>query len=83
MGIILLKLDLKGMRRLFFYDGEVVSSKISRGFKSTHSFSVKEDGEDVSYEVKVGVKGLFSPLPGRIRPKIEVFRNGKKIYSSE
>lgn len=66
-----------------FYDGEVVSSKISGGRKSAHSFSVKEDGEDVIYDVKLGIKGLFSPIPGRLRPKIDVFRNGKKIYSSE
>lgn len=66
-----------------FYDGQVVSSKISGGMKSAHNFSVKEDGSDVMYEVKIAVKGLFSIFPGRVRPKIEVFRDGKQIYSSE
>jgi hypothetical protein len=66
-----------------FYDGEVVSSKVSRGMKSDHSFHVKEDGEDATYDVKLATKGIFSIIPGRVRVKIEVFRNGKSIYSSE
>lgn len=72
-----------GQEENIFYDGQVVSSKIGRGMKSDHSFHVKEDNEDVIYEVKLATKGIFSIIPGRVRVKVEVFRNGKKIYSSE
>ena len=35
------------------YDGRVVSSKHTM-FGGTHVFKVKEDGEDVDYEVDIG-----------------------------
>jgi hypothetical protein len=67
------------------YDGELMSSKMST-FGATHKFSVKEEGQDVAYEVKVKPKGgLLGKVTGigmSFAPKVEVFREGKKIYSS-
>ncbi len=69
-----------------FYDGDPVSSRMTRATKSTHQFSVEEENENVTYEVKIGIRGgLLGMITGygvMRAPKIEVYRNGKKIYSS-
>jgi hypothetical protein len=56
------------------YDGKVVSSKHTV-FGGTHVFRVKEDGEDVDYEVEIGTRWHgFSQW-------YVVRRNGKVIYT--
>lgn len=64
------------------YDGDPVSSKITRT-GGTHKFSVNEEGETVSYMVKVAPKGgkILGTMFGT-SPKITVFRNGQQIYES-
>lgn len=64
------------------YDGEPVSSKITRT-GGTHEFSVKEEDEMVSYMVKVAPKGgkILGTMFGGA-PKVTVFRNGQQIYES-
>lgn len=56
------------------YDGKVVSSKHTI-FGGTHVFRVKEDGEDVDYEIEIGTRwhGLSCWYVVR--------RNGKVIYT--
>jgi hypothetical protein len=79
------KLDPKTGEETVLYDGQVMSSKISVG-GATHRFTVREEGKDVTYEVKIGtrglggIKGIFM-WPVRV-PKVEVSRDGKQIYSS-
>jgi len=53
-------------------------------YLATHDFSVNEEGKDVAYQVKVKPKtGMFGKITGfSLGPRVEVFRNGKKIYSS-
>ena len=58
-----------------YYNGEVVSQKKSI-MGSTHTFSVNEDGQDVTYEIKVGLG-----LP--IRSTVVITRNGDLLYSDE
>ena len=60
--------------RKIFYDRTLISSKKSI-FGSTHIFTVIENGENVQYEIKVGLKwhGL--------QEKINIRRNGRIIYS--
>ena len=56
-----------------FYDGELISlKKFFSG--SSHIFSVRENGENVQYEIRVGLKwhGL--------QEKISIRRNGRIIY---
>ena len=57
-----------------FYDGKLISSKkfFSR---SPHIFSVREDGENVQYEINAGLKwhGL--------RERISIRRDGRLLYS--
>lgn len=64
------------------YDGEPASSRTSR-FGTTHEFSVKEGEETVSYVVEVKPKGgkILGTMFGTA-PKVTVFRNEQKIYSS-
>lgn len=62
-----------GTRRIC-YDGTLISSK--KFFSgSSHIFSVRENGENVQYEINAGFKwhGL--------REKISIRRNGRIIYS--
>lgn len=56
------------------YDGHVVSSKRSMT-GSTHLFSVKEETEDVQYEVQVGMRWHGFSAYSIVR------RNGKVIYT--
>src|SRR3989304_58574 len=60
--------------RKIFYDGKLISSKKSI-YGSTHIFTVIENGENVQYEIRVGLKwhGL--------QEKINIRRNGRIIYS--
>lgn len=60
--------------RKIFYDGTLISLRKSI-FGSTHIFTVIENGEDIQYEIKVGLKwhGLSE--------KISIRRNGCIIYS--
>jgi len=65
------------------YDGLMISHKKPYSFGVSHKFSVKEAGEEVNYEVKIEPKGgLFGAVTGIgkvLAPKVEVFRDGKKI----
>ncbi|MBS7615487.1 hypothetical protein KEJ18_07160 [Candidatus Bathyarchaeota archaeon] len=70
--IIEVRLDPKTGEETVFYDGQVVSSKISvEG--ATHKFSVNEEGKDITYEVKIGtrglegLKGIFYGLPAYLK----------------
>jgi len=79
-----------GGAQTVLYDGEAVSSRMPdtaqfTPFASgmTHSFSVEEGGDTVVYDVQVKPRGLLGKLGGiGVLPRVEVFRNGKKIYSS-
>ena len=56
------------------YDGRVVSSKHTM-FGGTHVFSIKEDEEDVNYEVEIGTRWHGFSCWYVVR------RNGKIIYT--
>lgn len=56
------------------YDGKVVSSKHSI-FSGSYVFRVKEDEEDVDYEIEIGMRGCILGLWYVVR------RNGKVIYT--
>ena len=57
-----------------FYDGQLISSK--KFFSgSSHIFSVRENGENVQFESKVGLKWH------ELQEKINIRRNGRIIYS--
>lgn len=56
------------------YDGRVVSSKHTM-FGGTHVFKVKEDGEDVDYEVDIGTRWHGLSVWYIVR------RNGRIIYT--
>ena len=58
------------------YDDQLVSSKHSM-FGTTHLFSVKEDGENVQYEVEIGVRWHGMSNWAIVR------RNGIIIYSDK
>lgn len=63
-----------GLERVL-YDGKEVSSRRAM-FGATHTFNVREDNEDVSYEVDIGVGSLLPP-----RPYTTIRRNGKIIFT--
>jgi hypothetical protein len=55
------------------YDGRVVSNK--RTLNGTnHDFSIVEGGEQISYQVTIGI-----PLVGKVQ--VTIRRNGQVIYS--
>jgi hypothetical protein len=56
------------------YDRKVVSSRHSM-FGATHVFSVREDGDDVQYEVVIGTRWHGFTCWAIVR------RNGRVIYS--
>jgi len=56
------------------YDGEVVSSKRSLT-GATHVFAVKENGEEVQYEVEIGTRWHGFSAWCTVR------RNGRVIFS--
>ncbi|GAA4301158.1 hypothetical protein [Nibribacter koreensis] len=56
------------------YNGEVVSEKKSL-LGETHSFTCVENGEQVQYEVRIGIKNL-----GRI--SVAIYRNNKVVLLS-
>src|SRR3989337_3932661 len=60
--------------RKIFYDRTLISSKKSI-FGSTHIFTVIENGENVQYEIRVGLKWH------ELQEKINIRRNGRIIYS--
>ncbi len=66
-------LSLFSGKETVYYNGEIVSQKKSL-LGSIHTFEVIENGENVKYEIKVGVVFL-------IRPTILVKRNGELVYS--
>jgi hypothetical protein len=68
--------SITGVEKVF-YDGREVSSKRSM-LGTTHVFSVHEDGQNVQYEVEIGVKTVFF-MP---RPYTTVRRNGVLIFSN-
>ncbi|NDC41574.1 MAG: hypothetical protein EBZ77_08495 [Chitinophagia bacterium] len=58
-----------------YYNGDIVSQKKSIT-GSTHTFSVNENGEEVTYNIKVGLG-----LP--VRSTVVITRNGELLYSDE
>jgi hypothetical protein len=58
------------------YDGQVVSSRATWS-GGTHIFSVKEDGEDVQYEVEYRTRWLGFGSWATVR------RNGRVIFSDK
>jgi len=61
-----------------FYDGKDVSRKNSL-FGATHIFRANEDGHEVQYEVKIGLKFLW--WLRWFRTWCEVRRNGELIFT--
>ena len=68
-----------------YYDARIVSSKMST-FGGTHNFSVNEDGKDIAYKVQIkpkgGILGKITGMGMSFAPKVEVFREGNRIYTS-
>lgn len=81
--VIEVRFELNAVKTVL-YDGEVMSSKQGI-FGGTYTFCVKEEGQDAVYDVKVtprgGLLGVLSGVGASLQ-RVEVFRNGKKIYSS-
>ncbi len=58
------------------YDGEIVSKRISM-FGATHVFAVKEDNNDVQYEVEIGTRWHLLGFHCTVRC------NGKIIFTDK
>lgn len=66
-----------GWKERVLYDGQVMGNKHTwRG--STHIFSVKEDGENVQYEVEYHARDLLATSTW-----VVIRRNGKIIFSDK
>ena len=72
IGIDLLSLVGK---ETIYYNGEVVSQKTSLG-GGLHTFTVKENGVDATYTIKVGMG-----FP--IRATVVIKRNDELVYSDD
>ena len=67
-------LSLVGTETIY-YNGEIVSKKTSLG-GGVHAFSVKENGDDATYTIKVGMG-----FP--IRATVVIKRNDELIYADD
>jgi hypothetical protein len=63
-----------------FCDGKEVSRKNSF-FGATHTFQVREDGRQVEYEVKIGLKFLWRVR--WFRTWCEVKRSGEIVFTDK
>jgi len=83
--VIDVKLEQSGEETVT-YDGEPMSSKMST-FGATHKFSVKEEGQDVAYEVKVKPKGgLLGKVTGigmSFAPRVKCSEMAKRFVRHE
>ena len=68
-------LSLFSGKETIYYNEEIVSQKKSL-WGGLHSFTVKENGIDAQYEIKVG---LGFPL----RPTVVINRDGELLYSDK
>ncbi len=66
-------LSLLSGKETIFYNGEIVSQKKSL-FGGVHTFTTKENGVDVNYEIKVG---MGFPL----RATVVIKRNNELLYA--
>ena len=65
-------------KEVVYYDGQVVSEKNSM-LGATHTFSMREDGEDAFYEVQIGPT-IRNLMPA---PHITIRRNGTIIFTDK